>query len=255
MLTISANRFQNVDFKRNLSNSNKVCSFNEPSFGHLRSINKPLNAINISAESIKYIEPFKKQYNFKNKKSVQWALKRASDYVGATAAIVLTSPIMALSAAAIKLESKGPILFKQNRLGKDGKSFVMYKFRNMHDSAPKTYFKMDPVNDPHVTKVGRFLRKYSIDELPQLFNVLKGDMSLIGPRPLIDVSEMERLDPEMARRFVVRPGAKLDYKAMKNENLSEKINTEKEYLDNWSLKSDFKVLCKIVRDMVTGRNY
>lgn len=199
----------------------------------------------ITKEAREYLEVLKKEYNFKQTKPIQWTIKRASDYVGAATGLVLTSPLLILSAIAIKLESKGPVIFKQIRTGKDGKIFTLYKFRTMCGT------------EQNVTKVGRVLRKFSLDEFPQFINMLKGEMSIIGPRPIInsDTSALEKIDPTSIRRLTVLPGAKLDYKAIKGEDLAEKIKVEKEYLDNWNLMADFKILLKILKDIATGSNY
>lgn len=225
-------------------------------FEGLKQFNEISKKSVLSLESQHYLEQFKKQYDFQKLKPVQWRVKRCSDYIGATVGLMLAAPIMFLSAIAIKLESKGPVIFKQKRLGQDGKPFTFYKFRGMYDSAPKTLFKIDPNNDKNITRVGKVLRKYSLDELPQLINMLKGDMSLIGPRPDCSSEAMIKLDPNSVRRLAVRPGARLNYKnIIKDENLQKKIATEKEYLENWSLLSDFMAMCQILKVMVTGRNY
>jgi lipopolysaccharide/colanic/teichoic acid biosynthesis glycosyltransferase len=133
-------------------------------------------------------------------------MKRALDLVMALLALLLFSPLLLAAAAAIALESGRPILFRQTRLGLHGREFRMYKFRSMvvNAAARGPYYTADA--DPRVTRVGRWLRRTSIDELPQLLNVLKGDMSLVGPRP--DVPEQRRLysDADWAQRCSVRPG-------------------------------------------------
>lgn len=208
----------------------------------------------LSAEAQNLLGTFKKKYDYKTKKPVQWKLKRTIDYVGATAGLILTSPIMLLASALIKLESKGPVIFQQKRIGLDGKEFVFYKFRGMYDDAPKTYFALNSNKDPNITKVGRVLRKFSIDEFPQFINILKGDMSLIGPRPVV-YEDIDKLDSSSIRRFAVRPGANLNYKSMKGRDLAEKAATEKEYLDNWNLTKDLKIIGRIIKDIVTGHNF
>jgi lipopolysaccharide/colanic/teichoic acid biosynthesis glycosyltransferase len=149
------------------------------------------------------------------------ACKRAIDVVGATVGLVVLSPLLALCALAVRLDSGGPVLFRQERLGRDRRPFRVAKFRTMKagasDAAHREYIaklargEVDEeglrklTNDPRVTRVGRVLRATSIDELPQLLNVLAGDMSLIGPRPAIDY-ELEHYGPEHHDRFAVRPG-------------------------------------------------
>ena len=142
--------------------------------------------------------------------------KRAIDILGSTVGLVLLSPILLIVAIAIKIESKGPVIFSQKRIGLNGKEFKMYKLRSMVENAEELkkdlmkdnemsgpMFKMK--DDPRVTRVGRFIRKTSIDELPQLINVLKGDMSLVGPRPSLP-KEVKKFKPWMKKRLDVKPG-------------------------------------------------
>lgn len=144
------------------------------------------------------------------------AFKRVIDFVGALAGILLLSPILLITAAAIKLESKGPVIFEQERIGENGTPFKMYKFRSMVVDAEKQLQKLKHKNemsgpmfkikeDPRVTKVGRFIRKTSIDEIPQFFNVLKGEMSLVGPRPNLP-REVSQFEAWMLEKLEVRPG-------------------------------------------------
>lgn len=202
------------------------------------------------------LHQFAKQYNFACQKPLQFRLKRAMDIIGAGIGLVLTSPIMAASAAAIKLESKGPILFTQKRVGQMGEEFDMYKFRSMQD-APDTEVIVANKKDPRITKVGRILRRFSIDELPQLWNIFKGDMSLVGPRPRPLKADMEllNLDQNSVRRFVFKPGAGLNYRAVRDEDYADRIATEKAYLSNWSLAEDFKHFLGICKKMLMGKNY
>ena len=126
-------------------------------------------------------------------------LKRVLDVIISGSAIIILSPILLLIAIMIKVDSKGPVLFKQKRVGKDKKHFMIYKFRSMYVDAPSdmpTHLLKDPT--AMITKVGAFLRKTSLDELPQLFNVLKGEMSLVGPRPII-TAELERYNEDKRR--------------------------------------------------------
>ena len=142
--------------------------------------------------------------------------KRAMDFLGAIIGLTLLSPIILLVAIAIKLESKGPIIFVQTRVGINGKCFKMYKFRSMLQNAEELksklieknemsgpMFKMK--NDPRITKIGKFIRKTSIDELPQLINVIKGEMSLVGPRPSLP-KEVDKFEDWMYERLSVKPG-------------------------------------------------
>jgi exopolysaccharide biosynthesis polyprenyl glycosylphosphotransferase len=185
------------------------------------------------------------------------AIKRGLDILGALVAIVLFAPLILLSAAAIKLSSRGPILFAQERYGRNKHRIKMYKFRTMvadaeamlpsleaHNEAVGPIFKMR--NDPRFTPVGRFLRKWSIDELPQLWNVLIGEMSLVGPRPmsLRDVSLFSQ--PALMRRFSVTPGITGLWQVSGRSNLTfdQWIALDLAYIDRWSLWLDFKILCR-----------
>lgn len=131
--------------------------------------------------------------------------KRTFDALAAFVILVITGPLLAAIALAVRLDSKGPVIFKQRRIGKDGKLFEMLKFRSMHVDAPKYAFSPKESEDPRITRVGRFLRKTSLDELPQLFNVLKGDMSLVGPRPEMPFI-VEQYGPRERQRLCVVPG-------------------------------------------------
>lgn len=136
-------------------------------------------------------------------------VKRFLDIVFSVLALLILWPLLLIIAAAVKIDSKGPAIFKQDRLGKDGKVFKMYKFRSMVVDAEKTgagLFNYE--GDPRVTKVGRFLRKTSLDELPQLVNILRGDLSFVGPRPPVtyELGDFELINRKFRRRFDVKPG-------------------------------------------------
>lgn len=211
----------------------------------------------LSTEAQERLNYFVKKYDFEHQKPVQFHLKRIIDILGSSLGLILTSPITILSAVSIKLESKGPILFKQKRLGKLGEEFTIYKFRSMYDR-PDSNIPVSEKKDPRLTKAGQVLRKFSIDEIPQLFNIIKGDMSLVGPRPYpskMFADSLLKADQNSIRRFVVRPGASLNYKALKDDNILEKIATEQDYLDNWSLTQDIKHFFGICKKMLNGKNY
>ncbi len=133
--------------------------------------------------------------------------KRAFDIAGAAGGLLVLAPLMGVTAALIRLESEGPVIYRATRLGKGGREFVFLKFRSMFLGAEKGGV-YERKNDPRVTKVGRFIRATSIDELPQLVNILKGDMSIIGPRPVLPHHPwpLDQYSPEERRRFDVRPG-------------------------------------------------
>lgn len=175
-------------------------------------------------------------------------VKRIMDIVGALAAIVIFSPVMLLAAVLIKLTSPGPLIYSQERVGLHNRTFKMYKFRSMEVQAPSAEkTKWTTPNDPRVTPVGRFIRKTSIDEMPQFFNILKGDMSLVGPRPERPFF-VERFKEEIPRYMVkhqVRPGltgwAQVNgYRG--DTSITKRIEHDLYYIENWSLGFDFKIL-------------
>ena len=182
-------------------------------------------------------------------------LKRGVDFLGGFLGMTITSPVVLLSLLAIKLDSKGPAIFKQQRIGRDGKLFTMYKMRTLYYKDYHEYRITSP-DDKNITRVGKFLRKYSIDEFPQFYNILKGDMSIIGPRPMPKYEHdwCVAETPEFSARYCVKPGAKLDYNAKTVSN-EERLATEKEYIKNWSVKKDIKTFLNIVRDVISGNNF
>ena len=151
-----------------------------------------------------------------NKSKLYEVIKRLMDIMLSAIGLIILSPILLVVAILIKIDSKGPIFFKQKRVGLYGKEFDMYKFRSMVVNAEELKEKLEKQNemsgpmfkiadDPRITKVGKFIRKTSIDELPQLWNVIKGDMSLVGPRPSLP-KEVAQFEPWMEERFKVKPG-------------------------------------------------
>ena len=181
--------------------------------------------------------------------------KRLVDIVGSLAGVVVTSPIMLIAAIAIKISSPGPVIFKQERVGLHSKSFYMYKFRSMEQQKPSEEQKAWTVkNDPRVTGIGRILRKTSLDELPQLFNILRGDMSLVGPRPERP-HFVEKFKEEIPRYMVkhqVRPGltgwAQVNgYRG--DTSIRKRIEYDLYYIENWSMLLDIKI---IFRTFFTG---
>jgi len=173
--------------------------------------------------------------------------KIVSDYVIAVIAIIITSPIMLVTAIAIKLESPGPIIFKQERIGYNGKPFMMYKFRSMKvQSDEEEKSQWTTKDDPRKTRVGTFIRKWSIDELPQFFNVLKRDMSVVGPRPERPyfVEEFKKTIPKYMVKHQVRPGltglAQVNgYRG--NTSIRKRIEYDIQYVENWRLTLDVKI--------------
>lgn len=177
-------------------------------------------------------------------------IKRLFDICSTAVAIILLFPLWVIVAIAIKIDSKGPVLFKQGRITKDGKVFKMWKFRSMVVNAENIgsgLFSYD--NDPRITKVGNFLRKTSIDELPQLFNVLMGDISVVGPRPCVtyELGDFDTLNKKYKKRFTVKGGITgLAQCKGRNENSwDEKVTLDNEYIDLFQKEGfwlDMKIL-------------
>ena len=195
----------------------------------------------------------------------QMAVKRLFDIVSSAAALWLLLPLLLAIAALIKITSRGPILFKQPRVGLHGRTFHMLKFRSMVADAEALkptlaalneqtgpVFKMR--NDPRVTRIGRFIRKYSIDELPQLINVLRGDMSVVGPRPPVP-AEVPRYEAWQIRRLSVRPGLTCIWQVSGRNQISfeQWMYLDLQYIDHWSLAQDFSLIFKTVPVVITGR--
>ena len=192
--------------------------------------------------------------------------KNLMDFTAGAVMIALLSPLFAAVALLIKLTSPGPILFRQQRAGLNGQPFTIFKFRTMVTDAEKRKQELaaqnemsGPVfkvtNDPRIIPVGRFLRKYSIDELPQLFNVVRGEMSLVGPRPL-PVDEVKRFDDVAhRRRLSVRPGLTCLWQVSGRNNITDFadwVRLDLEYIDNWSLWLDAKILLRTVPVVFAG---
>lgn len=171
------------------------------------------------------------------------------DIVISLLGVIVTSPILIITAIAIKLESKGPIIFKQERLGVDGKVFKIYKFRSMCVGAEKGGV-YESKNDSRVTRVGKFIRKTSIDELPQFFNILKGDMSLIGPRPTLTYHPWpyEQYTEMQKQRFNVRPGVTgwAQVNGRKEVPWDKRLEYDVEYVKNLSFKMDMNIFMKTI---------
>ena len=174
-------------------------------------------------------------------------IKRFSDIVISVISLIITLPIFILSAIAIKVESKGPVFFIQKRSGLNGKAFDMLKFRGMIDNALKYGPELTQQNDPRITKVGRFLRRTSIDELPQLINVLKGEMSIIGPRPEI-LSITSKYSEEHKEVFKYIPGITGYSQINGRQMLTPQQRTEMEidYYNNETFWSDIKIVYKTI---------
>ncbi|HEX8616323.1 MAG TPA: sugar transferase [Thermoanaerobaculia bacterium] len=199
-------------------------------------------------------------YDLVTRHPVGARVKRAIDLLASTAIITALVPVFLVIMALIKLTSRGPIIFRQRRIGFRCNQFEMYKFRTMCVDADsmtsgngEAFVK--PKNDPRVTKVGRILRKYSLDELPQLFNVLEGTMSLVGPRPLreIDLAKLPRRS--MVRRFATPPGITGLWQVSGRSDMVgyKGLQLDREYVDRWSLSLDFEILLRTVEVVFTGK--
>ncbi|PYM53774.1 MAG: glycosyl transferase [Candidatus Rokuibacteriota bacterium] len=197
--------------------------------------------------------------------SAPW-LKRALDLVGAGLLLIVTAPLLGLVALAIKLEDGGPILFRQVRVGKDGRHFLMYKYRSMVPNAEALKAKLmernemrDGVlfkirNDPRVTRVGRICRRLSLDELPQLLNVLRGDMSLVGPRPPVP-SEVARYDPAQRRRLAATPGITCLWQVSGRNDIDfhGQVRLDVQYIERQTLTMDISILLRTVPAALSGK--
>ncbi|MDY0083125.1 MAG: sugar transferase, partial [Ignavibacteriaceae bacterium] len=190
-------------------------------------------------------------------------LKRVIDLVVSLLILIVSSPVIFLTAIAIKIDSAGPVLFKQERLGQNGKPFYVIKFRSMIKDAEKytgpVWSKKD---DPRVTKMGRFVRKVRIDEIPQMYNVLKGEMSLVGPRPerAFFVEKLSKEIPYYRRRLKVRPGvtgwAQIKHKYDETiDDVKIKLKYDLFYIENMSLRMDFKILLRTVYVVLFGKGH
>ena len=198
--------------------------------------------------------------------SWQSVAKQVLDVAGAALLLAVFSPMLLGVALFIKMTSAGPVLFRQQRAGLNGQPFTMLKFRSMVTDADQRKHELEvlnemtgPVfkvtNDPRVTPIGRFLRKFSLDEFPQLINVLRGEMSLVGPRPL-PLDEVKRFD-DLAhrRRLSVKPGITCLWQVSGRSNVKDFrdwVRLDLEYIDNWSLWLDFKILFRTIPVVLFG---
>ena len=193
-------------------------------------------------------------------------VKRGMDIVGAILALIVLSPVFVITALAVKLTSPGPVLFRQPRYGYNRRRFPMYKFRTMVMDAEQKMAALEHLNeatgpvfkmkkDPRLTRIGGFLRATSIDELPQLFNVLLGHMSLVGPRPLPVRDVVRFSEATLMRRFSVLPGMTGLWQVSGRSSLdfSEWIALDLKYIDNWSLLEDLRILLITVPVVLRGR--
>lgn len=207
----------------------------------------------ISNESVKkYTEVLKTD-------TIYIKVKRIMDIVLSTIGLIILSPIFAIIALAIKIESKGPVFFKHTRIGKNGKVIKIYKFRSMVQNAEDLIQKFTPeqmkefkenyklTDDPRITKIGNFLRKTSLDELPQLINIIKGELSIIGPRPVVQ-DELEKYGTNAQKFLSVTPGLTGYWAAngRSDTTYEERMEMELYYVDNLSMKLDLKIFFKTI---------
>jgi exopolysaccharide biosynthesis polyprenyl glycosylphosphotransferase len=205
---------------------------------------------------------------FRSTPPVSWQImaKQIIDVVGASVALLAALPILLIIALAVKLTSPGPVFFRQERSGLNGSPFTLYKFRTMVTNAEQLQHELAAMNemsgpvfkvtdDPRITKLGKFLRKYSLDELPQLINVARGEMSLVGPRPL-PVNEVKRFnDLAHRRRLSVKPGLTCIWQIKGRNKISDFkdwVRLDLEYIDSWTLWLDFKILLLTVPAVLRG---
>lgn len=194
--------------------------------------------------------------NSKVKSKAYLIAKRITDVLFSGIGLIILSPVFVIVAIAIKLDSKGPIFFKQDRVGKDEEIFSMYKFRSMVVNAEELKKALENQNemsgpmfkmkkDPRITRVGRFIRKTSIDELPQLVNVIKGDMSLVGPRPSLP-KEVEQFEPWMKERLTVQPGITCFWQVMGRNSIpfEEWMKLDVKYVRERNYFLDIKLIFK-----------
>lgn len=201
----------------------------------------------------------------KKKEGFYLFVKRVTDILGALIGLILLSPIFLIVAIAIKLDSKGPIIFGHTRKGLGGKDIKVYKFRTMYENSKEIFdnfteeqkqefyknFKLD--NDPRITKIGNFLRRSSIDELPQLINILNGSMSIVGPRPIVE-KEIALYGEYAPKLFSVVPGLTGYWQAngRSDTTYQERIKMDMYYIDNRSLGLDFKIIFKTFSSVIKG---
>jgi exopolysaccharide biosynthesis polyprenyl glycosylphosphotransferase len=195
---------------------------------------------------------------------VRLLCKRMMDVAIAAAGLLVLAPLMAMVAALVKLTSPGPVIFRQVRCGRNGRRFVFYKFRSMVENAEEMKAALRHMNrkstafkipgDPRLTPIGGWLRKFSIDEWPQLWNVLKGDMSLVGPRPAVP-EEVDLYQNWQRRRLRMRPGLTCLWAVAGRDALDFDtwMKMDMQYIDNWSLALDWKILVQTVPRVLSGK--
>jgi lipopolysaccharide/colanic/teichoic acid biosynthesis glycosyltransferase len=212
------------------------------------------NHIQYNVDNISH-KIFINDYNHAIKKPIKWKIKRFIDISHSLIGITLLLPAFIIIPLLIRTESKGDVIFKQQRMGMHGKMFTMYKFRTMYKNDDTN--KVENINDYRITKFGKFLRKYSLDEIPQLFNILRGDMSLVGPRPMRKeiFKQIQSVEPEYELRIATTPGLRLNIGRQDGGAGPHMAKIEREYIENWSLMSDLRIFLHIIYDTLNGKNY
>lgn len=201
---------------------------------------------------------------YKRKNTAYKLIKRVMDVLLSAAALVVLSPVFLITAVAIKCEDNGPVFFAQQRAGKDMKPFYMYKFRSMYVNADEKFNEMMKDNeqtghafkikkDPRITKVGKVIRRYSIDELPQLINIIKGDMSIVGPRPILTF-QMEACSQYERQRLVVQPGLTCYWQIGGRADVTweEWVELDLDYIEDMGIWTDLKMIVKTVPAVFSG---
>ncbi len=195
-----------------------------------------------------------------------YALKRIIDFFFSLIAIIILSPLFILTGMAIFIENPGPVIYSQQRIGKDGKPFQFYKFRSMVINADKIKDKLIQFNeskdgvifkmkyDPRITRVGHLIRRYSLDELPQFINVLKGEMSMVGPRPPLPI-EVNQYTLEDRKRLHIKPGITCIWQIEGRSDIpfNKQVELDKQYIRSQSLWEDIKILLKTIPAVITGK--
>jgi exopolysaccharide biosynthesis polyprenyl glycosylphosphotransferase len=196
---------------------------------------------------------------------IDYALKRTFDLVLSLALLIVLAPVLLLIALAVKLSSSGPVIYRSTRPGMGGKPFHCFKFRTMRDQADQIQADLEPFNessgalfkirrDPRLTRVGRFLRRFSLDELPQLVNVVRGEMSLVGPRPL-PTRDFERLEEWHKKRYLVLPGITGLWQVSGRADLDfdDLVRLDFLYLERWSILLDLAILLRTIPAVLSRR--
>ena len=201
---------------------------------------------------------------YRGKSAVYKLIKRLMDILLSAAALLVLSPVFLITAVVIKCEDRGPVFFVQQRAGKDMKPFSIYKFRSMYVNADEKMAEMMKHNeqtghafkikdDPRITRVGKVIRRFSIDELPQLINIIKGDMSIVGPRPILTF-QMEACSPYERQRLVVRPGLTCYWQIGGRADVTweEWVELDLDYIEDMGLRTDLKMILRTVPVVFSG---